>query len=424
MVSEEYKKLKQSITTRLMQDMGELSFPRLIGSEGEIKAQKWLKEAIIKEGFQVKTEKVQTSLFRINFLQSAANLLGGILFLISSLLFSIHPLLFIIPIIVILVEIGLMSGGSPAASQAPNVPRPWKKHIKESENIYCELNLGNSKSDSDIPPMNIVFMGHYDSKSTRLTGSQRVLFYIIYLISAILILLLGFLGLIFSIFPPLASLVIPWKGILWVISIIGFLASAILAVNVVGNKSPGACDNATAVANILECMRYFKKHLETDVKNNFSGGVKFTFFFPTAEEIGLTGAFNFIKSRVDKPDWSRENTFCINWDLAGIKGLIYANTAIGIPKKECSKTMASLLPEIMQEQSLAIKQMYLPIGGWTDSLCFNYFKYESFTIGSGKATMKVHCANDTPDIVDPESLFNSWVIGVELAKKLIKLKKA
>jgi hypothetical protein len=302
-----------------------------------------------------------------------------------------------------LAEIVMMSSGSPAFGQPPNHPKRWK--IFDSENIIAE-----SESTGKI---NVIFMGHWDTKSTRLTGAQRGVCYLLMLFTSLLFILIGLIGMILYYIPSVdVNRII--LTLLWVLSIIGIVPAFILGFNKVGNLSPGACDNGTSVAIVLECMKYFKEHPIKDVK--------FTYLLTTAEEIGPIGSYFFANKRKDDPQWATDKTFVINWDLAGLPGDIVVNSAIGIPKKEKAKTMMPFVSIIEKEQGINVKNIYLPIGGWTDALSFNFFDYEGLTISGTGAFNKVHSTQDTPDIIDPHNLFASFIVGAELAIKLAKLK--
>ncbi|MFX0099659.1 MAG: M28 family metallopeptidase [Candidatus Hodarchaeota archaeon] len=403
MVTENYKEIEAESTRTLMKNMRDLSFPRLVGSEGEPKALDMIKAKYKELGYEPIVEKVPTSYYRSNFLPAFGNLLGGSLLSVSTLIYMLLPWLFILPIIIMLGELIMMSSGSPAFSQPPNHPKRWK--IFESENLIAQ-----SQGEGDI---NIVFMGHWDSKSTRLTGLQRGICYFTLLACSLAVMVVGLIGLILY-YAPTIDVNSAILTILWICSINGVVPAVILSFNFVGNLSPGACDNATSVANVLECMKFFKE--------NPIEGVKFTYLLTTAEETGLTGSYYFVKNRKDDPRWSPDNTFAINWDLAGLSGPIFVNTAIGIPKKQKAQTLAPLIPLIEEEQDIDVHDVYLPIGGWTDSLSFIHYGYESLTIGSGGAASKVHTINDTPDIINPQRLFASLIVGIELAKKLIASK--
>ncbi len=389
---------------RMMAHLKEVSIPRLVGSEGEKSTQKYLKQKIEEMGYTVQTEPVPTSLYRINFLQGFSNFMAALLCVISALLFSIHPLLFIIPIILIFINISMVSKGSVDIGQAPDVPAPWKKKIIWTENIFAE-------TSNDPSNIEVVFVGHYDSKSNRLTGFMRAVFYIILLLCAFLILISGIIG-IFGYFhmPPIVESL---KRVLWVCALISVVSAIILAGNVVANESIGVADNGTAIVLLLELMQYFKEKP--------LGNANITFLFSAAEEIGLTGAWNFIKNRENQERWNPKRAFIINYDLAGLKGPLIFNDAIGIPKTQVAPEMTKMVEEVAQEQRIEIKKGYLPIGGWTDALPFIERKYLTATF-SGLST-KIHSMGDNFDIISEDNLYKSFVLGAELAKKISNLNK-
>ncbi len=383
-----------------MRHVKKLSVPRLVGSPGEKKAKDYIKNQIKKLGYEPKEESVPTSTYKINFLQGLSNFMMIILFTLSAWLFSIQPLLFLLSIAIIFVNIWLVSTGSVAMSQAPNIPKPWKNNIIETENIYAEMGNDNNKNE-------IIFVGHYDSKSTKVNGLIRVGSYGLMLISAIVVLILGIVGIIYFLVTNESNNDLELA--MWVTASVGSFAALILTGNIVGNKSPGASDNATAVAILLEAMRYFKE--------NPPKKANVTFLFSAAEEIGLTGAYYFIKRRFQRPRFDPKHTFVINYDMAGAKGNIILNEAIGIPKKLCSKMMTGLLDKISDEQSIPYKKVYLPVGGWTDAIPFIERGYETSTI-SGGPIYDVHSVKDDIEVIDKDNLFQSLILGLELSRKL------
>lgn len=386
---------------RLFQYVRDLSIPRIVGSEGEKKTQTYLKQYIESQGYQVQTQKFQASLFRINTLQQISNLAAALLFVISAILFNIHPLLFLIPLVVILINIYLVSTGSPEMAQPPNVPK-WVQ-CWDTENIYTQ----SPREDGNVE---IIFMGHYDSKSSKLNGFWRLFMYLLLLLGAVFFLLIGLSGIIIYFLWP--SIIPLFGKLIWIFAAIGAFGGFFLTFNVVGNQSPGASDNGTAVAILMELMHYFK---ENPIK-----GANLTYLFTSAEEIGLTGAVKFVQNIRDNKTYSPNNTFIINWDLAGLGGPVLVNTGVGIPKKLTSPTMSQFIDNIGEEQQIPVQQLYLPVGGWTDALPFSNSGYESITI-SGKS-VKIHTSEDTPEIIDQENLVNSYRMGIELAKKVVEHK--
>jgi hypothetical protein len=403
MVSSEYLSNQTAIEQQLMDAVRTISFPRLVGSEGEKRAQAWVKSEINRRGHLVHTQPFQTSLYRINTLNQLSNVVAMVVFLLAAWFYTIHPLLFLIPLFIIVINVYLVSTGSVEMAQPPNVPKFVKRY--ETENIWAEI--PPKQADSTKKPLQIVFMGHYDSKSSQIPGYLRIVLYLLLLFAAVMILFGGLGGMIYFLITANPTPLL--EKILWFAAILGAISGFILAFNVVGNKSPGASDNGTAVALLLGLLDYFTAH---PIPN-----ANLTFLFSGAEEVGLTGALNFIRERKDDPKWGIDSTFVINFDLAGLPGSVLINTGIGIPKKLTSKTMSLLLDKVAAEQQIPSIQLYLPVGGWTDALSFTHFGYESITF-SGKSG-KAHSTGDTPETIDPLAMFRTYVMAIELTRKLV-----
>jgi hypothetical protein len=309
---------------------------------------------------------------------------------------------FLLPIMLILFIIFKVSTGSIEMGQPPKVPSFVK--VTPTENIIAELPRQTKNSTKET--INVVLVGHYDSKSTRFSGAQRLILYLLFLLGAIIVLFGGIIGIILYLGFSTSSTGL--VDLLWIASFVGFAAGIILSFNVVGNKSPGATDNGTAVSLLLELMSYFKQNPLEDVN--------LTFLFSAAEEIGLTGALHFINQRKHNPQWAPEKTFIINYDLAGLKGPIIFNTAVGIPRRETSKIMNGYLAQIAQEQQIPFLPVYLPIGGWHDGLPFMDYGYD-VAMMTGKSTL-IHTVKDTIDLIDPNNFYACFVLGAELVKRM------
>jgi hypothetical protein len=397
---------REESTDRLMKDLRDLSFPRLIGSEGEKKIREEIKRRIQNIGYDFTTQPFDASLFRINQLSQIGNALLAFVFLMSAVLFYLHPLLFFVALGFIFILISKISSGSIEMFQPPNVPKFVKSY--PTENIIVKI----PAAEHSVKPREIIFMGHVDSKSSMLGSLTRVLVYLLQALSGLLVIILGILGIILFFIHRSVS---AWNyTAMWVFCLIGMATGIILLFNVAGNKSPGASDNGTAVAILLELIRYYKA--------NPIGIANLTFLFTSAEESGLTGAYVYAKELKDNPQIDKQNLFVINWDLAGLPGNVMVNTGVGIPKRLTSPTMSRLLDVIAKEADLPVKQAYLPVGGWTDALPFTHYGFEAITISG--VTSKVHSAGDTPDIIDPANFYYSFVLGIELVKKLLDPNKS
>ena len=74
MEENDYVNVKSEISAKLMEDITNIAFPRLVGTPGEKKAQDWVKGRIEEIGYEVHTEPVNASYFKLNQLTSFANI--------------------------------------------------------------------------------------------------------------------------------------------------------------------------------------------------------------------------------------------------------------------------------------------------------------------------------------------------------------
>lgn len=241
--------------------------PRLAGSEGERRAAEYIKQNLEDCGLRVRVQRFQL-VDKVVRERLTALILAGI-FVASIFLGPIEALL-------------LLGSGIGLALLLPRtMPR------RPSQNI-----IGSLKPEK--PNGRIVLSAHYDSASC--TRDRR---WIIYLRAVLPILLFTFLFLLILRFFDLG----PSWWISW--SILGafFLPTCAIPFFVYENLvSPGANDNASGVAIMLEAARV--------ASDSFSGGTEIWFVAFGGEEQGLCGSKEFFSR-------SAEPTFLVNLDSPG-----------------------------------------------------------------------------------------------------------
>ena len=176
MEENDYVNVKSEISAKLMEDITNIAFPRLVGTPGEKKAQDWVKGRIEEIGYEVHTEPVNASYFKLNQLTSFANILGAIFFILAPFLFQLYPPLCLIPLLLIFYAIYKISSASVEMGKPPRVPKFSK--VFPTENIWAET----PKTEGNLEG---IVIGHYDSKSCLLNGIERVLCNLILLVCAI-----------------------------------------------------------------------------------------------------------------------------------------------------------------------------------------------------------------------------------------------
>ena len=97
-----------------------------------------------------------------------------------------------------------------------------------------------------------------------------------------------------------------------------------IILNSTNNKSPGALDNASGVACVLELLKYYSNQ-EHELKN-----YDLWFLFTGAEELGTMGIRHFYKSMMN---FNKKKTFIINFDSIG-KNVSYFSSSINKKKNK------------------------------------------------------------------------------------------
>ncbi|MHA1326842.1 MAG: M28 family metallopeptidase [Promethearchaeota archaeon] len=174
------------------------------------------------------------------------------------------------------------------------------------------------------------------------------------------------------------------------------------------NKSIGSLDNATGVAILLELARFFKNY--NDIKSNL------IFLFTSSEELNLGGAIDYFNKH--QKELSKENTYIINYDLAGGHNEIRILTAHGIPKKSIKNELTDLFLKIGKEQGLDVREYYIPTGAWVDNLVFANNGFKTIWVGSGGVMKYVHSKKDNMEIVSKTGLKNVLELTLKLIKEL------
>lgn len=144
----------------------------------------------------------------------------------------------------------------------------------------------------------VVFMAHHDSKSQTLPTGVRVAVVSIVAIGGLSLALIRLLDALTIAVPASAANVV---------GLVLFTALGLLALNRTGNGSPGAIDNASGLAALLELARGWRPRADPPIE--------VLFVATGAEEIGLDGARAFL----DRHDaWLRHQpTLILNLDSLG-----------------------------------------------------------------------------------------------------------
>ncbi|GBD35410.1 Aminopeptidase YwaD [bacterium HR36] len=160
----------------------------------------------------------------------------------------------------------------------------------------------------------VVFMAHYDTKSQVIPTGLRVgLVTVVWCCSW----LLAMLGLLWSwqCWPVwLPSSPNPWN-----LTIVIVVCLAGLAANFSGNRSPGALDNASGVAALLELARCWQQSTRQGIW--WTRQLEVVFVATSAEETDLEGARHFLAQYAEW--WHEKPTLLINLESVGAGPNLY-----------------------------------------------------------------------------------------------------
>ncbi|MHA1145248.1 MAG: M28 family metallopeptidase [Candidatus Helarchaeota archaeon] len=379
----------------------QIAFPRLVGSEGEKKAQSLIKKEFEKICYTPVSETFQTDFSNWIMARYLIPLLGIVLFIIAILFFIIPWLSGILSLVFVAGTMGFTRAGD------INLGGFGKKYT--TENIYGKLETDSSKQV-------IVFMGHYDTKSQTFPLTLRVIVLIgtIFgaLITSVLILIGGvikYLNLFLFLMDPVASPT--WNALnltVFIFALITVVLAAANYFNKIGNDSPGAIDNGVSLAVVLELARFFK---ENQPKN-----LSFIFLIPGSEELNLGGARAFIKQHESELD--KENTLFINFDGVGTDAKLGNVTSYGLPRKIASKRLKKLFEESAEELNIPYENVYLPVGAWSDFMPVLQKGFEACWLESMGAMKDVHTKTDDMSKVSRKGIEDVLRLTIRVVEKL------
>ncbi len=371
-----------------------LAFPRLIGSEGEKKAIEIVVNEFKEVGYDpIFRETFKTSFYNWIFIRFIFLITGSALILLALSIY-INPFLtlglFVLDIFISGKALGRTNNIKLSKHEIYNY---------ETENIYTKLKSKNSKA-------NLIFMGHWDSKSQSFPTSTRVVIFLLSVFGSIILMLIYFILSLLKIFINLNMPIL--NNILLDISIVIAIIGGINYFNKTGNNSPGAFDNAAAVGTLIELARYYKV--------NPINNIDLLFLSTSSEELNLGGAINFIQKNKDQFD--KKSTYFINFDLIGGHELIRLISSYGIPRKVSSKKLNKLFLECSEELNIKLKEIYAPTGAWSDYMPIVHEGFEACWLGSQPGLKFVHTKKDTMNLISKEGLKNILLLCIDVVKKL------
>jgi len=355
---------------RIKENLEEISFPRLSGTEGEVNAFNLLEKKLLKKNLTPYIQEFRFSTFYSRFypklIFSLASWLLFWLFIDFSGLFMFINIFVVSIFYIILFLI------------AKNPEKIKLGKLLPSRNLILKIPPKLKNNEDKY----IIFLAHVDSKSQRYSILTRIWSIRIWVYSFILgLLMIIFNNLGFSIFNFYFYL------ISFISLCINFCAIIVILLNTTSNKSLGASDNGSGVVCVLELLFHYLKP-EFQLNNN-----NLCFVFTGAEECGTMGIRHFYNN-IKEID--RKNIMIINFDAIGKELAYFSNLAT--PKKNI--LLYNKILSIAEKLSLKFQYAKRSIGVRTDGIYLMRKSFVGFGFGDLEVYKYVHLIHDTIDKVD------------------------
>lgn len=367
-----------------------LSFPRRCGSSGEKKAFQYILEHF--RNYSLSCD-IQNFAFSSSPFSLIARLIPLIILalLIAAALLSTVSTAATLTIVAVVIAVFFLSTRWNRLSEF----MAGQPGAKTSNNIVARIPNDEARKE-------YIFLAHYDSKSQVLPLYLRVAGTFLFLFG-FFISLVGIVSVSLNA-PFLSKELLFYPIALCLISVLSALF------NVKGNLSPGAIDNATGIALLLELARIIQSRKD-------KGTCSYTFVATGAEEEGLIGAIHFIK--MFKGSLRNKEALFINFDGAGAPGKIIVHDRYGIPPVRTSNKLTELVLHRAREQQMDVSRGYLPPGVGVDAIPIAYHGFEVISFSSrmfSRATFSIHSSRDVPENIDLDSLKQLAKLTLSLIK--------
>ncbi len=398
---------------RLYNYVKKLSFPRLVGTNGEKKAVALTINTFKEIGFidtQIQKEPFNFSDFYSTTLIKLIMVIN-LTFTLFILMFTYINLFFTVIIcgIGVIVIFLILKG-----LKHPENPGFWGKYYGKTisaTNVFIKMPAKNLPTEI---AGNIIISAHLDSKSQSFKTYWRVFFYKMWLYSGIL--LGGFFIVLFIRTYTIIKIDLLIVGIgIWFFTILISISNLFLMFLNTHNISPGALDNATGMSVVFELSKFLKEN----PLNNFNVWIcQFS-----AEELGTMGSRVFVNNHED--EFKKGKVFQINLDMISCacesKNQVEYLKSYGVlPRKKIAPLLSKYLEKAAAEEGVKIKGFHLATGAHADSVPFHIRGYDSVDLVTRMGGKYTHSSTDTLDKVDPQVLVEACMLVSNVIRSLDK----
>jgi hypothetical protein len=274
-------------------------------------------------------------------------------------------------------------------------------NVLDSQNLLVKLepNQKPQSSSNLTTNRNILFFCHLDSKGQKLTILSRVFAirtWIFSMIVSVVVIILKNAFLIQEI------------NLLYILGLIPILsnlfATILIIYNRTDNSSPGAIDNASGIACVLELLNYYY-----NLENRFNDH-NMWFVFTGAEETGTMGIRNLLSmfNHFDK-----ETSVGINFDAIGQSVSLFA----GVNSRRKASRFVKIFELNGKNQKIVNEFKKRVIGTHSDGCYLKKMGYRGVGYGDTSIYKFMHSINDTTDKVDISLLKRLCELTIESIKE-------
>jgi hypothetical protein len=360
----------------ILDDAGELAFPRYPGTDGDAEAIAWVEDRCRRIG-------LETSLEWFSYdIRPAQRALRVVLVTSAVLVAAAGLLTALTPIVGVGLLVAALLPGLVVLTWAPGLEKLYRREgPTRTANVVGRRGVAN-------PRKTLILMAHHDSKSQSLTFPCRMGFTVVALVGALGLATLATAAILLG--RPLGP---TWSGP--VVGGLTALSALALATLSSGNRSPGGVDNAGSVAIVLATARRLLEQLPDDVE--------LIVLSTGAEEDHMVGAMRWLDrhaARLARP------AFCLNLDGAGAPGRAVLIERYGFGRP-FSAEMSAAARRASERCGITPRGIVMLPGMGIDAIPFAHRGLPCLTLASGslgRATMSVHSADDRADHLDPGTL--------------------
>ncbi|MFX1501069.1 MAG: M28 family peptidase [Promethearchaeota archaeon] len=375
--------------SRIKENLKKFAFPRLSGTEFELKAFNILKKEVENLNIEYETQPFTFSSFYSRIYPKIAFISFTLILLLLyfDILITISIILIFILLILLVTSIILTRN-----------PEKIQFFFRlSSQNLLVKIkSISNDIRNKDRIAL---FISHLDSKSQRFGVRKRIRIIKFWISSSII------LG---SIIVLKDLIFIEFQILFYIIGlvplIINILSSILTLFNTTDNKSNGAIDNASGIACNLEMVNYY------NIPENRLQNYNMWFLFTGAEECGTMG-IRFFYNNLENFNPNKS----IIYDFESIANYVFLWP--GKNEGEHAKSIDLLLLNNKRKLQIRHYPTERVLGTHSDGGFLGDRGFQGFGIGGVESYAYIHTPYDTIDKIDTKILTNLCLVLTDALKQ-------